>query len=213
MSPSDAPGVGAASLLFDSAGKQNVLFHYCDSPYGSQPLYHVFDGSLWSAKKTVDNGGSLGFSGFSPRLAVHGSQKIAAFFFRKDAQAEFSTADLRVVRWSTTIDVPQITIVEEAIASPKLLPRYRLAMAVDAYGLVHLAVIHPSSPGGTLAYYRETPVPGGGTKWLRDTVDDDVLGADQDGAVDLVVDAKGRPHIAYRSGMDLSVRYATRYDR
>jgi hypothetical protein len=216
LSPDDAPGVGAASLLFDSAGKQNVIFHYCESATGSQPLYHAFDGNLWSPKKTVDNGSFDGISGFDVRLAVHGSDKIAAFFYRKGGQSDLSaTADLRIARWSGAGEVPLAFILDQGIPSPATsTPRHRLAMAVDVYGLVHIATIHPLSPtSGRLDYYRETRVSGGSTKWLRDVIDDDVLGADQDAAVDLVVDEKARPHIAYRSGKDLKVYYVTRYDR
>lgn len=215
LSPNDAPNVGAASLLFDSVGKPNALLHYCESATGSQPLYHVFDGNLWSPKKTVDNASFEGISGFTPRLAVHGSEKIAAFFFRKEGQSELGAdADLRIVRWSASGEVPQTTIVDQGIASPGISPRHRVAMAVDVYGLAHIAVVVPLSPtSGRLDYYRETIVSGGGKKWLRDIVADDVLGADQDAAVDLVVDEKARPHIAYRSGKDLKVYYATRYDR
>ena len=215
LSPDDAPNVGAASLLFDSVGKPNVLYHYCESATGSQPVYHVFDGKLWSPKKTIDNGSFDGISGFSPRLAVHGNEKIAAFFFRKEGQPEFSAdADLRIVRWSASGEVPETTIVDQGIDSTPSPPRHRVAMAVDVYGLAHLAVVHPTSPTtGRLDYYREIRVAGGKTKWLRDTVADDVLGSDQDAAVDLVVDEKARPHIAYRSGKDLKVYYATRYDR
>jgi hypothetical protein len=214
LSPNDAPGVGAASLLYDSAGKQNVLFHFCASPTGSQPVYLAFDSNDWSAKKTVDNGMFDGFSGLNPRLAVHGSEKIAAFYYRKAGQSDFSaTADLRISRWSASGEVPQAFILDQGIPSPAT-PRHRLAMAVDVYGLVHLAVVRPTSPtSGRVDYYRETRVAGGAAKFVRDVVDEDVLGFDQDAAVDLVVDEKARPHIAYRSGKDLKVYYATRYDR
>lgn len=216
LSPDDAPNVGAASLAFDSIGKPNVLYHYCESTSGSQPVYHAFDGSLWSAKKTVDNGSFDGLSGFSPRLAIHGNEKIATFFFRKKGQPDFSVdADLRIVRWSASGEVPETTIIDQGVDSTPIPPRHRVAMAVDVYGLAHVAVVHPTSPtAGRLDYYREIRVAGGKTKWLRDLIDDDVLGpTDQDAAVDLVVDEKARPHIAYRSGKDLKVYYATRYDR
>jgi hypothetical protein len=87
-------------------------------------------------------------------------------------------------------------------------------MAVDKWGLVHLAVVRPTTTtAGTLDYWRQTPVDGGGTKWLQDVVDDDVRASDQYGLVDMVVDENGRVHIAYRSGVDYKIRYATRYDR
>lgn len=215
LSPDDAPGTGSASLLFDPSGKPNVLFHYCESTTGSQPRYFIFDGSLWSSKKTVDNGSFDGFSGFSPRLAVHANKKIAAFFYRKGLQGGGATADLRVASWSLSGDTPSIEVVDQAIPADDVTnPRYRVAMAVDVYGLIHLAVVRPDSPvHGRLDYVRQTRVDGGTTKWLSDTIDPDVLGADQDAHVDLVIDEKARPHIAYRSGVDFKIRYVTRYDR
>lgn len=218
LSPDEAPGTGAASLLFDGTGVPNVLYHHCDSNRGSQPRHHVFDGALWSIRKTVANGDYDGFAGFSPRLAVSGNLKIAAFFFRKGLQGGAYTADLRIATWSLSGDTPKMEVVEQGFPSPDpSSPRYRVAMAVDVYGLIHLAVVAPSpnagAPSGTLDYVRQTRVDGGGTKWLTDVVDDDVIVDDQDAFVDLVVDEKGRPHIAYRSGADYKIRYATRYDR
>ena len=217
LSPDDAPGTGAASIAFDPAGTANVVYHHCESKNGSHARHYVFDGTFWSGKKTVDNGAGDGFSGYGVRLAISGTKKIAAFFYRKGLQAPPATANLRIATWSLTTDTPTIEVVKQGLPSGTLSdPRYRVAMAVDVYGLVHLAVVAPTAgtaTTGTLEYLRQTRVDGGGTKWLRDFVDDDVLLDDQYALVDLVVDEKGSPHIAYRSGKDLRVRYATRYDR
>lgn len=87
-------------------------------------------------------------------------------------------------------------------------------MAVDKFALVHLAIIRPTSTtAGYLEYRREARDASGSTKWLSDIVDPDVLSDTSDAFVDLVVDENARPHIAYRSGKDLKVRYATRFDR
>ena len=79
---------------------------------------------------------------------------------------------------------------------------------------MHLAIIRPE-PGGTgyLEYRRQQRV-GGQVSWLSDIVDDHVLdtGSEQP-LVDIAVDADGRPHIAYYRGTDLSICYATRFDR
>jgi hypothetical protein len=217
LSPGDAPGTGAASILFDKAGVPNVLFHYCESATGSQPRFHVFDGSLWSLRKTIDNNSGDGFSGFGARLAVTNDKKVAAFFYRKGLQSNPATADLRLATWSLVSDVPSIEIIAQGLPSGDLMyPRYRVAMAVDVFGLVHLAVVSPTpgtSTGGTLDYIRQVRVDGGGTKWLKDIIDPEALANDQLALVDLVVDEKGRPHIAYRSGKDLKIYYVTRYDR
>lgn len=218
LSPDDAPGVGAASLLFDTAGTPNVLFHHCESSFGSSARYHTFDGLLWAPRKTLDNIGTAGFAGYGARLAVHETRKIAVFFYRQALQSNPATADLRVASWSLADDTPTIEVLEQGIPSKDLLvPRYRVAMAVDKWGLVHLAVITPTpmadSITGSLDYVRQIRLDGGGTKWIRDVVDPEALVNDQDALVDLVVDEKGRPHIAYRSGKDLKVYYVTRYDR
>lgn len=49
--------------------------------------------------------------------------------------------------------------------------------------------------------------------WLVDVVDPNVISQFETGALDLLVDENARPHIAYFSGADSKVRYATRYDR
>jgi hypothetical protein len=114
------------------------------------------------------------------------------------------------------MDTPQIEILQQQIpSSDPAEPAYRVAMAVDKFGLVHLAMVLPSTPPtrGTLDYVRQTRGADGTTKWLTDTVDDDVLTALTPAFVDMVVDENARPHIAYRSGKDGTVRYATRFDR
>jgi len=215
LTPDEAPGVGATSLFVDGAGSLNLLYQFCDSQLSSQPRHHLFDGSNWSLRKTVDNASLDGFSGFSPRLAVSGTKKIAAYFYRKGGQSTTATADLRVATWSLASDMPAIEIVDQSIPSAdETAPRYRMAMAVDKFGLIHLAVVRPTTANNaSLEYVRQTRVAGGGTKWLSDTIDEEVLGVDQEAAVDIVVDENARPHIAYRSAADLKIRYATRYDR
>jgi hypothetical protein len=213
--PAEAPAVGSASLFVDTSAQFHLLFHYNEVPMHSTPRYHTLDSATWSYRKTVDNAVLDGLSGYSPRVAVDGTRKIAAFFFRKAAQSNPATADLRIARWSLATDTPTIEIVDQGIPSADpLAPQYRVAMAVDKFGLVHLAIVRPTSASaGYLEYRRQTPAPGGGTTWLSDIVDPDVLSAGSEAFVDMVVDGNARPHIAYRSGKDLKVRYATRFDR
>ncbi len=208
-----APAVGATSLHVDKAGVLHLLYHHCENAGESWPRYHVLEAGDFSFRKTLDNKIPDGIAGYGARIAVSGTRKYAAYFFRKTDSA---TADLRVATWISKDDTPSIEIVDQAIpAADPLRPRYRVAMAVDKYGLVHLAVVRPNDDGmrGHLAYRRQTRALGGATKWLLDVVDADVLGDDQDGEVDLVVDENARPHIGYYSGKDRNVYYATRYDR
>lgn len=146
---------------------------------------------------------------------MHNGKKYAAYFFRKALQTPPQSADLRLATWSLATDTPTIEVLDQTIPSlDAQYPRYRVAMAVDVFGLVHLAIVRPATAKtGYLEYRRQTRLDGGGVKWLSDIVDQDVLTESSDALVDMVVDDKGRPHIAYRSGVDLKIRYATRYDR
>ncbi len=213
--PAEAPRTGEASLFYDAGGQLSLLFHYCEVFAHSQPRYHTLDGSSWSYRKTVDNAIVDGLSGYSPRVAVHNGKKYAAYFFRKALQTPPESADLRLASWGLATDTPTIEVLDQTIPSlDAQYPRYRVAMAVDVFGLVHLAIVRPTTAKtGYLEYRRQTRLDGGGVKWLSDIVDQDVLSESSDALVDMVVDDKGRPHIAYRSGVDLKVRYATRYDR
>lgn len=210
-----APGIGSASLFVDPGGQAHLLFHYNEVMQHSTPRYHTLAGTTWSDRKTVDNNVIDGLSGFSPAVATFGTKKYAAYFFRKALQSVPVSADLRLATWSSSTDVPQIEILDQQITSDDAAyPTYRVAMAIDKFGLVHLAIVRPSTKTlGYVEYRRQTRVPGGGTKWLSDIVDSDVISASSQALVDLVVDDAARPHIAYRSGKDGLVRYATRFDR
>jgi len=214
--PAEAPGAGASWLVADGAGELHVLLHHNEVMQHSNPRYHTLTGTSWSYRKTVDNAVIDGLSGYSPRLAVFGTKKYAVFFFRKALQPSAPTADLRLATWESSSDSPTIEILDQQIPSDiAMAPRYRVAMAIDKYGLLHLALVRPS-PGndkGYLSYVRQTRLDGGATKWLTDIVDYDVVDASGSSPVDIAVDASGRPHIAYRSAVDNKVRYATRFDR
>ncbi len=215
LAPGSAPGIGEASLTYDAQGKLHLVYHHNDAIAGSWPRYHTFDGTGWSYRKTLDNNVPEGFAGYSPRLVVSGNKKIAAYFFRRSGQPAPATAELRIATWTGSDDTPQVSVIEQSITSTSdLSPRYRVAMAIDPFGLLHLAVVQPEGlDNGRLVYMRQVRA-GGETKWLEDTIDPSVLAQNSDAAfVDLVVDERARPHIVYRSGIDGLVRYATRFDR
>jgi hypothetical protein len=87
-------------------------------------------------------------------------------------------------------------------------------MATDPWGLLHLVVVHPKSPGKGYLEYRRQQRTGGVVSWVSDIVDDNVLDATSgQTVVDIAVDKNGRPHIAYARGTDGSICYATRFDR
>ncbi len=220
-----APGVGPGSLLVDQNGVVHFAYHWCDGFMSSVPRYHTFDGTVWSDRKTIDNNQIDGLSGFSVDLALFGNTKYAAYYFKKSQQTSGAqpTADLRVASWAASLDTPTKEIIDQSIPAPDFTPpsvppTYRVAIDVDKYGLVHLAIIDPNIEDGTkgvLEYRRQTRDGSGTIKWLSDIVDYDVLATGPNGKalVDLVVDENARPHIAYRSGKSNKVQYATRSDR
>jgi len=209
-----APDIGATSAARASDGSIGLLYHHAESTFWSAPRFVAFDGTAWSSPKTAESPPPQGIAGANPRLAIHGTRKYAAYFSRKSQPAETATAELRLATWSLSSEFPTVEVIAEGIPSPKPMdPRYRVAMAVDPHGLVHLVIAHPSNTlGGMLEYRRQTRV-GDRVVWLRDIVDEDVISSDVAPAVDLVVDEDSRPHIAYVSAIDLGVRYATRFDR
>lgn len=221
MDVSDAPGVGPAWMTVDAAGTLHFAYHWGYSFSVSTPRYHTFDGTSWSDRKTIDNNVPDGLSGWSLRLGVFGTKKYATYFSVKYGQSPPANADFRLATWNTVLDTPKVELLDQKTPSPDLpggpdAPRvYRAAMDVDKFGLVHIAFIEPNEStlqSGLLHYMRQTVDATGSVQWLSDTVDDDVVG-NYEALVDLVVDEKARPHIAYVSGKTNEVRYATRLDR
>lgn len=220
----DAPGTGQSALLFDDQKTPNLLYQHCEVQNYSTPRFHTFDGAMWSDRKTIDNNVLDGYAGYSPSLANFGGHKYASYFFFKAGQSLPFEAEHRLADWTLSSDTPTVTSLTSAIpaTSPldnkSLMFRFRAALAVDKFGLLHLAIVgpNPGNTSGNLEYRRQTMV-GGSVKWLSDIVDDDVLGdpgnLSPDAFVAITVDDAARPHIAYRSGKNGSVYYATRFDR
>jgi hypothetical protein len=223
--PQDAPGIGAASIFFDSGGQAHLLYHHNDNaiaPQGSWPRYHTLAGSVWSSPKTINNNAPAGLSGYSSSIVVFGTKKYAVLFSFKSGQSTNpKTADLLLVSWDAALDMPATEILDTQIpADGSLNPAYRAVLGVDKYGLLHVAMIIPTdidlngnSKNGYLEYRRQTRLPDGTAKWLTDIVDPDVISEFSSAFVDMVVDENARPHIAYRSAKDGKVKYATRFDR
>jgi hypothetical protein len=220
----EIPGNGNLSLYIESDGTPNLAYHQ-PHPFGidSAPRHRAFTGQQWTDRHTFDNNVPDGVSGFDVQLALLGQEKRAAYFYWPSGQSISPThSQLRVAKWSVPFEPDQIQyeLLLDKLPTPMVseqVPRFRfrVAMAQDRAGLLHLAIVVPngSANTGVLEYKRQTKVPGG-VKWISDIVDDDVLGGVDDAAsVDLVVDAAFRPHIAYRSGRDRNVYYATRFDR
>jgi hypothetical protein len=215
--PKEAPAAGASSLVVDPNDRLHVLYHHNEVRFGSTPRYHVLANNDWTYRKTIDNNTLDGWCGFSLKLGLFGSRKYGAYFCEKAPDGvPDPNAELRLSSWVSDDDTPTHEIVDQQIPSKSSMnPRYRVAMAIDRYGLVHLAIVRPSPDEGRgyLEYKRQQRVVGGGTRWLSDIVDDDVLSDEAGAEVAMLVDENARPHIAYVSGKDLLLRYATRFDR
>lgn len=214
LAPKEAPGIGASAMFIDPGSQVHLAYHYNSGPSDSAPRYHLLAGTMWSDRKTVDNLVPDGLSGYGVRVVTYGTKKYAAYFHRRTGQGAFPTAELRLATWESLGETPTIEVIEQAIKSDAPLePVYSLALAIDKYGLLHLATITGSSATlGTLEYRRQTRA-GGVTKWVKDIVDGDVIAEFSPSFVDLVVDENARPHIAYISAKDGTVKYATRFDR
>jgi hypothetical protein len=214
LTPGAAAGIGQASLFVDATRMLHAAYHFGAAPFYSLPRYRMLSGSTWSTVKTLDNRSADGFAGYGISVVVHGTRKYVAYFYRD--QTSPPRASLRLASWAAQDDKPTVEILDQGTpATDAHYPLYRVAMAVDRWGLVHLAIVDPVSgeKTGPLQYMRQTRGADGVTKWLRDIVDADVISESSGAEVDLVVDDSGRPHIAYRSGVDGRVYSATRFDR
>jgi hypothetical protein len=208
-----AGGVGQSALRMDTAGATHLLLYHSRSSFGGSPRYYSSSGTGFAPRKSLENAADQdGFVGYSPAIGLFGARKFAAYFARPSGTTK---AQLHLASWTLQNEEPSLQIVEQNIPAPDpKLPTYAAAMAVDRWGLVHLAILlpGPSSTAGVLEYKRQTRQ-AGQVGWLTDVVDDDVLSDTSQAFVDLLVDDRGRPHIAYRSGKDGNVYYATRTDR
>jgi hypothetical protein len=208
------PRAGATSLFVDRAFQLHAIHHYPVVAAASAPRYNALAGATWTARKTVDFNSS-GISGYDPHVAAFGNSKFAAYFVRRSTSTPgAATADLRLATWEAASDTPRIEVIEQSIVSTDVTrPGYRVAMAVDKFGLVHLVFARPVIEAeGYVAYIRQVRSPSG-TRWVRDVIDGDAFSDLVGPEVDILVDEMARPHIAYVSGKDGRVRYATRFDR
>ena len=221
-----APGVGQSALTFDDQETPNVLFQSCPTAGFSTPTWVTFSGS-WSLEKTIDNNVLNGFAGYSPSIVVSNATKYASYFFVAANQTFQPTAELHVASWQLASDTPTVSIVDNAIPASDPAEdagavdfRFSAALAVDGFGLLHMVVVRPDAMNqiASVEYVRQTQSSGGSITWLTDTIDENALGTDLTATAPnafaaIVVDAAARPHIAYRSGKDGNVYYATRFDR
>ncbi|RKY69236.1 MAG: hypothetical protein DRP97_05525 [Candidatus Latescibacterota bacterium] len=212
---STVSGVGHLAVVRQPGGGLAYALHL-GSGLRSAPCFRRYDAlNGWSSKMTIDNKTYAGIAGQSIDLAITQTKHHATYFFVPEGS---TTADLRLATWASSNDKPEITVLRQTIPTDAILPEYEAALAVDSWGLLHLAVILPSpktSPGtsvGVLEYRRQVLI-AGQKKWFTDIVDDDVLSTSFSSHVALWVEPGGRPHIAYFNGRTGKMMYATRDDR
>ena len=207
--PRTRPASAPASMFVDPGGQVHLLYHYNDdalAPQFSTPRYHTLAGATWSDRKTIDNNAPDGLSGFSASLAVFGTKKYAAFFFRK---ARASRRQRPRTCCSSSWDCaprhaddrdPRLSRSRRRTRStPRTASRSRSTSSASCTSRSS-GRRTSTHKNGYLEYRRQTREPGGGTKWLSDIVDPDVFSDLSSAFVDMVVDENARPHIAYRSG-------------
>lgn len=212
---STVPGLGQISVVRHAGGGPAYALHF-GALGSSTPRFRRYDAiNGWSAKKTLDNNTYAGIAGQSIDLVITPSTHYATYFAIPTGS---TNADLRLASWASSSDTPTISVLEQAIPVKAGEMTYEAALAVDPWGLLHLALILPSGsaspsvPRGVLEYRRQVLV-GGQKKWITDIVDDDVLSASTASPVALWVEPRGRPHIAYFNGRTGKMMYATRDDR
>lgn len=203
-------GSGEHVLRYDQSGGARIAFHLSQTFSSANPKFSELTGT-WRAPKTIDNPTLDGMAGYSLGLALFGQRKSAAYFYRKSGT---TTAELRIGTWTLENDPVDVDTRDLGLLSPDpTSPQYSLALGVDGLGLLHLAYTRPTSATKcSLVYARQTRK-GGIVKWLEDGIAADLPCEDPSGVVlSMVVDDKGRPHIAYVVAA-VGVLYATRFDR
>lgn len=207
--------VGHVSLAMLDTGEPHAAFHVASTKFASYPRYAQFSG-FWTGQRTLVPMSEPGQHGFYVRVGSHGTRRYALYFsvpFTPDASS--ATAELRLSTWDGSTGAATAETLATGIPCPSALaPSFDAALAVDRFGLVHVAWVEPGTETkqGALLYKRQTRLAGGALAWLDDVVDPAVTDASFGGRVALAVDAMARPHIAYL-GSDTKLRYATRFDR
>jgi hypothetical protein len=204
-----AAGNGAHALRFDATGAAHVAYHLSQTPSSALPRYAISANGLWAPSKSLDNNRFDGLAGYSISLAIDDQLKYAAYYYRATGE---TTAELRVAKWSLDNDVPAIETRDKGIiADDPTAPRYAASMAVDKYGLLHIAYVRPISASQCQISYQRQTRKQGQTAWLEDGIAPAFPCLDQSSiAIAMLVDETARPHIAYAiTGAGLY--YATRF--
>lgn len=204
----DGPaGSGQVSLAVDDLGNSHVAYNKATSQALSSAFYKAaVDGRWGSLPRTVEMGGT---TGYGITLGVFGEERFTAYYAPGTLDRY---RQLHFASWSGTSPSSNIILDDSIRVDDPLTPNTAVAMAVDDFGWVHLVTAFPTGYDTEIRYTRQALVDGK-LRFITDTVDSlPVTEGVSPTLVAIVVDEKSRPHIAYHSGVDDTVHYATIYD-
>ena len=199
------PGFGAIAAVLGDGRILHVAYQLAQTLNGAVPMTRSRVGGQWTGRRTLDNNANDRLSGISVDIAIVGERRAAAYL-----DWVGGTGELRLARWLSADSPVEISVLLGGLPLAERPPRFPLALAADASGLLHLVVLNPGGAGTSTLEYRRQAYVGGQVRWLVDIIDHDVSQNPDDGMhIDLFVDERRRPHIIYSNPNDGSVRYAT----
>ncbi|MFO0678375.1 MAG: hypothetical protein U0169_17695 [Polyangiaceae bacterium] len=204
-----APDVGRNEIVLDPTG--TPIVGYVASRFDEESTVQCTElqGALWGNVRTLAQNMATGFAGHSLGFAVGPDLRHAVYYVDIPTRPQ---AALVYTTHAGISDIPSESVIDGVVERYDGRLVEGAAIAVDGYGLVHIVYSHVSSTGSSLTYRRQVQR-GNSTVWLEDQIVHDVFSRDYRVKVALTVDAKGRPFIAFVNEKDLTVRYATRFDR
>jgi hypothetical protein len=211
----DAPlGSGRSRLKYDASGVARIAYMFGAGQFTATPRYSEFASSSWGTnRKTLENPGVSGVTGYSIDWVAVGPRKFGLYFGRAQGA---TSAELRLASWVLEGDTPTIDVRESGFAhnADGDYPRYASAIDVDKFGMLHVAYIKqgPGEDTCDVRYVRQWRARASEPAvWLEDAI---TLAAPCFGStqIDMVLDERARPHIVYSLPAN-GVYYATRFDR
>ena len=200
-------GSGQVSLALDEIGNAHVGYHRADYRPSSQPKYKGRTSDAWGPSTIIDIGG--GAVGYGIAFGIFQETRFAAYFGPGTSD---QYRQLRFASWTGNSFPPVMLLDANILVDDPLAPNTSVAMGVDSFGLVHLVTATPVGYSSQIRYVRQA-ISDGKTIWLADTVDDLPVTKETSATlVGITVDEQSRPHIAYHSGADNIVHYATIFD-
>jgi hypothetical protein len=211
------PAAGSSRVLFDDDGKVNAAIFLAYSKFHAVPAFGIRTGATYETRP-IERSDQVGrVSGQSIGLALTGVVKHAMYFVN---EVNVRSPELRLATWVVLADsltFPTFTTLLSAMEvapSAEGAPRHALALASDKFGLLHAAIVVPTSASLCKVEYRRQKRVAGQVSWLVDVVEEGLPCDDTgDVNVDIAIDASARPHLLYSAMNPVRLVYATRFDR